>query len=1139
MQKKKITKIISVPIIIVIAIIMLAGNVFATNYDASLFNNTAPEKTTTITVSNVEVGGNPYSLEVPYSDEYFSMSSKKFNLSMARASIGLAIATMRDWNVPEDQGHKVIRYFNEAGFKDIEASEYKNDPTENSICYAIAHKVIDDYTVLCVSICGGGYKKEWVSNLKVGDGERHEGFNEAAMKVEQAIVEYKLANKLTGKIKVWVTGFSRSAAVGNLVSEDLIESGQYDDLYAYLFATPRTTKNPIPYKNIFNIIGKNDIVPKIPLAEWGYGRNGIELYTKTQETDSSFGNAYILMNMYADENNMDQYNCNPELDYQFRTIFDYLSQLMPTATDYKERLQSILIGVMRDSSGDNILTSTITAIQKFTPVTIEEKDEVNELLDYLQLLANQYVLQGNYEQIEDGSWNPDITITENLFAEHDSARYAKWMFCSDNVNDIFSSNTQYTKLTIEGKCDVEILDSHGYLMSIKADGSYEYEYPYELFLSDEYKRDTNDMENFPFLQIDADSNKKIVSFPRDTSWTIFVTAKDTKINGITYAALGFDGSTSKAQISKTYYINTEEGELYQISLGNAGADLIVEELSDFDSKNEYVSSLYSPSMVMRLERLNIPYLTVETVIGILVILVGIAIINIILSIILGIIRAVKKRKRKPGATIVLHVINIVVFTLFELAIWAFVPAVPLVRYGAMALVCIIIAGLAIKGMENKPKKRWRKIILVSVGVLMVAHVLLEIFVLKIVLRYEWIEPVIAYTIMTLLSCIIYKRSPEEKMMQMQKEANSKLQRDIKRQNRRRKKMERLGTLRAPEKEKLIMKDLIVPEGYNPKLDVRTTQEAIKYIRDTFQKEFGQEMKLERISAPLYVRRSSGLNDDLSGVERKVSFDAKNLPGDYLEIVQSLAKWKRWALGHYGFKAGEGLYTNMNAIRRDEELDNLHSIYVDQWDWERVITKEERTEETLRETVETIFKIIKHMEHEVWYKYPEAVYHLPDEIFFIDSEELRQMYPKLSPKERENAICKDKGAVFIMRIGDKLGDGKPHDGRAPDYDDWKLNGDILFWFEPLGQAFEISSMGIRVDEVSMKEQLEKAGQIGKLDLPYHMQVMNQELPYTIGGGIGQSRLCMLLLGKAHIGEVQASVWPEKMQMICKENHIMLL
>lgn len=334
-------------------------------------------------------------------------------------------------------------------------------------------------------------------------------------------------------------------------------------------------------------------------------------------------------------------------------------------------------------------------------------------------------------------------------------------------------------------------------------------------------------------------------------------------------------------------------------------------------------------------------------------------------------------------------------------------------------------------------------------------------------------------------------------------------------------------------------NLIIPEHYDPKLNVRQTQEAIKYIRDTFQKEFGQQMNLERISAPLYVRKSSGLNDDLSGKERKVSFDATELPGDELEIVQSLAKWKRWALGHYGFQPGEGLYTNMNAIRRDEELDNLHSIYVDQWDWERVIRKEERTQEVLEDTVRTIFKVIKHMEHEVWYKYPEAVYHLPNDIVFIDSEELRQRYPDLSPKERENAACKEYGAVFIMRIGDVLGDGAPHDLRAPDYDDWQLNGDILFWFEPLGQAFEISSMGIRVDENSMKEQLEKSGHPEKCSLPFHKMVLNGELPYTIGGGIGQSRLCMLLLGKAHVGEVQASMWPHGMRAQCEEAHIMLL
>ena len=237
--------------------------------------------------------------------------------------------------------------------------------------------------------------------------------------------------------------------------------------------------------------------------------------------------------------------------------------------------------------------------------------------------------------------------------------------------------------------------------------------------------------------------------------------------------------------------------------------------------------------------------------------------------------------------------------------------------------------------------------------------------------------------------------------------------------------------------------LILPEHYDPRLSVRETQEAIKYIRDTFQKEFGKEMNLERISAPLFVEKSSGLNDDLNGVERPVQFDIAGVPGETIEVVHSLAKWKRMALYKYGFQPGEGLYTNMNAIRRDEELDNLHSCYVDQWDWEKVIKKEERTVETLEATVRNIFKIIKHMEHEVWYKYPQAVKKLPEDIYFITSQELEDMYPDKTPKERENLITKEHGCVFLMKIGDKLASGEPHDGRAPDYDDWQLNGDILF------------------------------------------------------------------------------------------------
>ena len=333
--------------------------------------------------------------------------------------------------------------------------------------------------------------------------------------------------------------------------------------------------------------------------------------------------------------------------------------------------------------------------------------------------------------------------------------------------------------------------------------------------------------------------------------------------------------------------------------------------------------------------------------------------------------------------------------------------------------------------------------------------------------------------------------------------------------------------------------LIIPKDYDPKLTVRQTQEAIKYIRDTFQKEFGKEMNLERISAPLFVTQSSGSNDDLNSVERPVSFDMAGIPGETIQVVHSLAKWKRMALHQYGFQPGEGLYTNMNAIRRDEELDNLHSCYVDQWDWEKVITKEERTIETLESTVRVIFKIIKHMQHEVWYKYPEAVKHLPKDITFVTTQELEDRYPDKTPKERENLITQEYGCVFLMKIGDKLASGKPHDGRAPDYDDWALNGDILFWFENLNCALEISSMGIRVDEVSLHQQLEKAGCLERERFPYHQMILNGELPYTIGGGIGQSRLCMLLLDRAHIGEVQASLWPDGMRQECEKHNIILL
>ncbi|ARO06082.1 aspartate--ammonia ligase [Lactiplantibacillus plantarum] len=333
--------------------------------------------------------------------------------------------------------------------------------------------------------------------------------------------------------------------------------------------------------------------------------------------------------------------------------------------------------------------------------------------------------------------------------------------------------------------------------------------------------------------------------------------------------------------------------------------------------------------------------------------------------------------------------------------------------------------------------------------------------------------------------------------------------------------------------------LIIPKDYDPKLSVKETQQAIRYIRETFQDEFGKQLNLSRLSAPMFVEKKTGLNDNLNGVEKPVSFTMQDMGDEQIEIVHSLAKWKRVALKRYGFDMHEGLYTNMNAIRKDEDLDNYHSAYVDQWDWEKVISKEERTVETLKATVRQIFKVIKHMEHEVWYKFPQAVHHLPDEIHFLTTQELEDMYPDMTPRERENAICKKLGCVFLMQIGWKLDSGERHDGRAPDYDDWKLNGDILFWYEPLDQAIEISSMGIRVDAESMKKQLKDVDAEDRLSLPYHQMILNAAVPYTIGGGIGQSRLCMLLLGKAHVGEVQAALWPQAMIDQCAEHNIHLL
>ncbi|HKL80371.1 MAG TPA: aspartate--ammonia ligase [Mobilitalea sp.] len=321
-----------------------------------------------------------------------------------------------------------------------------------------------------------------------------------------------------------------------------------------------------------------------------------------------------------------------------------------------------------------------------------------------------------------------------------------------------------------------------------------------------------------------------------------------------------------------------------------------------------------------------------------------------------------------------------------------------------------------------------------------------------------------------------------------------------------------------------MMKLIIPDGYQPELDIKETEIGIKYVKDYFERELAKQLKLTRVSAPLFVKPESGLNDNLNGVERPVSFGIKEQDEAVVEIVHSLAKWKRQALKRYNFHKGEGLYTDMSAIRRDEETDNIHSLYVDQWDWERIIDKKERNLDTLRDIVEHVYIALKNTEKYISEKYDYIGEILPEKITFVTSQELEDRYPTLSSKDREYMIAKEVGAVFIMQIGGALNSGERHDGRAPDYDDWKLNGDIIVYYPQLDIALELSSMGIRVDEESLQKQLEISGCLDRAKLPFQKALLMGELPYTIGGGIGQSRICMFYLRKAHIGEVQSSVWP---------------
>lgn len=342
--------------------------------------------------------------------------------------------------------------------------------------------------------------------------------------------------------------------------------------------------------------------------------------------------------------------------------------------------------------------------------------------------------------------------------------------------------------------------------------------------------------------------------------------------------------------------------------------------------------------------------------------------------------------------------------------------------------------------------------------------------------------------------------------------------------------------------------LYIPKNYKPALDLSQTEKAIKLVKDFFESNLSSELRLRRVTAPLFVLKGTGINDDLNGVERKVTFPIADMKEQQAEVVNSLAKWKRMMLADYNIPQGYGLYTDMNAIRPDEELDNIHSLYVDQWDWERSMSAEERNVDFLKNIVKRIYSVLKRVEYVVFEEYNHIKPILPEEITFIHSEELLKLYPNLSVKERETEFAKKHGAIFIIGIGDKLSNGEPHDGRAPDYDDWTtksengftgLNGDIILWNPVLEQAFEISSMGIRVSKEALLKQLTIAKAEDRKELMFHKRLLNGELPLSIGGGLGQSRICMFFLRKAHIGEIQSSIWPKEMVDECKKNQIVLI
>ena len=660
----------------------------------------AAEKGSHIATASIHASGYKVTWDCEYSDDLFRGNDAIYNHELARLSLGLALSAVRHTKNPEHQDDNLIAFLEQIGFEEIETDTYAKEPTTDSISYGFGQLKVDDATVVVVGVCGINYGPEWASNLTLGDHERADGFNDAAQKVEAGLEDYMSRHSVDGPVKVWISGYSRGAAVANVTAADLTDSGLYTDVYAYTFATPHTTRDPGNYPNIFNIIQKNDAVAKIPLSDWGYERYGKDLYIVSPEIDMESEEIFTKAKELYREFTGAELVTNFEINYQLRIVFDYLYMIVSDAATYTKFLQPLILDILtKDEGTKDALLVLLEALERYSVEDVQHGEELKAMRELLETLLDIYYLQDGIGKFPVDQWDP-VLGTSNLFNDHVPYEYLSLMYATDDPDELFSNNTRYLRLVIYGKVDAEIMSGDKVLKKVLANGK-------------ELVGDVEDPDSLP--DVNCSKDKMVITLPADKSFTVSIRSKSLLPQTVTYTGLVFSGNTVKAQADDLYAFFMNFRNTARITTSVNGK-AIEPENSDYTDVSEYIETIYSPTTAMRLENNSILHLTISGLVNKLLLVIVYFIVQGIASLICGNNRKKKEQKRNAIVALVWHSINVAILAVLEMAMWYFVPILTIAKFIPAVLVFIVIVFYAWKGYrENKKELKYFLIPTVSLA----------------------------------------------------------------------------------------------------------------------------------------------------------------------------------------------------------------------------------------------------------------------------------------------------------------------------------------------------------------------------------------------------------------------------------------